>query len=172
MEKSSIKKLAISGMLTALVFIVTKFAGFTAPFGYFNLGDSVVMAGAILFGGKIGFIAGAFGSALSDALTPGFLIYAPITFFVKGLEGYIVGLIASRKNESSLMRITAVIAGACVMIAGYFIGGAFVLSAVDKNFGLAYAVNELVSTNLLQGAICAAIGYILSTLLLKSKFRW
>lgn len=169
MDSVNIRKLVINGMMIALVFLVTKFAGFTAPFGYFNLGDAVVMSTAILFGSKTGLVAGAFGSALSDALTPGYLAFAPITFIVKGMEGYVVGLIANSGSEkNNTIKIAAVAAGACVMIAGYFLGEVLILGAFDKTYSFAYAINELVSTNILQGSICAVIGYILSTVLAKS----
>lgn len=172
MKNSSIKNLVVNGMMIALVFLVTKLAGFTAPFGYFNLGDAVIMAGAIILGKKSGMVAGAFGAALSDALTPGYLAFAPITFVVKGLEGYVVGAIAGGQNsKGGILKAVAVVAGACVMIAGYFIGEAFILGAIDKNYGLTYAVNELVSTNILQGVLCSVIGYILATILEKANIK-
>lgn len=172
MKSMPIKKLVINGMMIALVFLVTKFAGFTAPFGYFNLGDAVIMVTAILLGRKSGFAAGALGSALSDALTPGYLAFAPITFAVKGLEGYVVGAIAGKeKGKSTVLKILAVAAGSCVMLAGYFAGEAFILGAIDKTYGLSYAVNELVSTNLLQGVLCSVIGYILSAILQKTNIE-
>lgn len=172
MKTSSVKQHVIIGMMIALTFLVTRFAGFTAPFGYFNLGDSIIMTAGILLGKKVGFAAGAFGASLSDVFTPGFLLFAPITFVVKGLEGYVVGAIMHQKGHNNkLQKVFAVIAGSCIMIAGYFLGETFVLGAIDKAYGISYAINEMVGTNIIQGILNSIISYILSALLLKTNLR-
>ena len=48
---------------------------------------------ALVFGWRIGGIAGGVGSALADALG-GYFIWAPWTLIIKGIEGILVGTIA------------------------------------------------------------------------------
>lgn len=172
MQKMSVKSFVLSGMMIALVFLVTKFLGFASPFGYFNLGDAVIMTIAVLLGRNRGFIAGAIGSALSDVLTPGYIMFAPLTFVVKGLEGYVVGSIVHPGQENiRRTRIIAVIAGACIMIAGYFLGETFLLNLVDKTYGFPYAIKELVATNIPQGALSSVLSYALTAILIKADVK-
>jgi uncharacterized membrane protein len=65
--------------------------------GYINLGDAAVIIAALLFGPRTGLIAGGIGLALADWLG-GYAHWAPFTLIIKGLEGFLVGLIATRAS--------------------------------------------------------------------------
>ncbi|HHW47978.1 MAG TPA: ECF transporter S component [Clostridiaceae bacterium] len=172
----STKKLVLNGVMIALVFLATRLISIPGPIppGIINLGDSVIMITAILLGARSGFVAGALGSALADITFPGGFVFAPVTFVVKGLEGYIVGMVASGSEKEGknffLKSVVAVIIGAIVMVAGYFLAEAFVLSMFDTTFGYTFAVTEL-PFNLAQGCISAIVSYILSILLNKANIR-
>ncbi len=192
-EKVSTKKLVLNGVMIALVFLATVFTRIPGPVppGYINFGDTVIMVTAILLGKNSGLIAGAFGSALADIIAPGGLIFAPITFIVKGLEGYLIGRMAHvnkheadteykdetdiRKDKTTnkyvrkyeIRKVVAIITGALVMVTGYFIAELSVLKLVDPSFGYAAAISEL-PFNLIQGGVSAVLGYVLSTLLEKA----
>ncbi|MCX7708636.1 MAG: ECF transporter S component [Clostridia bacterium] len=173
MNQVSSKKIVLNGLMIALVFVVTRFSTISTPVGYFNLGDVAIMIAAVLLGGKSGFAAGSIGSALAD-LSAGYGIFAPVTFVIKGLEGYIVGRIAHSEGEnrrSEVYRIAAVIAGSIIMIAGYFIGEAYILSLFDNTFGLAAAIKDLTTTNIPQGSISAVVGYLIIAALEKANIR-
>jgi uncharacterized membrane protein len=88
------KSIAIMGMCTALVWLATVAFQLYIPEtkGYFNIGESMVYTSALLFGPIIGAFAGGIGSALAD-VTTGYLIYAPGTLIIKGIEGFITGLL-------------------------------------------------------------------------------
>lgn len=109
-----IKRLAFMGLFAALSVIATVVLRFPVPtFNlYFNLGEAIIYLTALLYGGGPGALIGGVGSALADIIG-GYPVWAPITFLIKGLEGYIVGSIA-RKN-----RYLAVILGGITMMAGY-----------------------------------------------------
>lgn len=175
MKKVNTKRIVFNGLMIALVFLGTYATRIPTPLpgGYFNLGDAVIMVAAIVLGRTSGLVAGAIGSCIADMVFGAFL-FAPITFIVKGLEGYIVGSIASgkapEKNMFDYKMVVSVVAGAIVMVAGYFVAEAYLLGFFDKAFGLAAAVSELVP-NLLQGGISAVIGYALSILLIKLNIR-
>lgn len=96
MRNNSVKKLAMNGLMIALVFLTTYFTRIPTPLpgGYFNLGDAVIMLAAAFLGPIGGLIAGSIGSAFAD-LAAGAFIFAPITLVVKGIEGLVVGLLAA-----------------------------------------------------------------------------
>ncbi|HHW01804.1 MAG TPA: ECF transporter S component [Thermoanaerobacterales bacterium] len=112
-----IKKLAFLGLFMGLLVIATSVLRFPVPsFNlYFNLGESVIYLVALIYGGPTGALIGGVGSALSD-LIAGYPVWAPITFIIKGLEGFIVGSLTSKANP-----YIAVILGALWMMAGYAI---------------------------------------------------
>lgn len=175
MNKVSTKKLVLNGVMIALVFLATRLISIPGPIppGIINLGDSIIMLTAILLGSKSGLVVGAFGSALADITFPGGFVFAPVTFIVKGLEGYIVGVIAShsdKKSRSMFLRGVAVVAGALVMVVGYFLAELFVLRIFDSTFGYTFAMAEL-PFNLVQGGTSAIVSFILATLLDKANIR-
>jgi len=168
MGNKKLRLMTFTSIFTALVFLATRFFAFPGPIppGYINLGDSLIMVCAVLAGSKSGAFAGAFGSALADVFYPGGIIFAPFTFVVKGLEGYIIGKMANKESNVSI--IIAIIVGALVMVGGYFLAEWFVLPLIDKVFGITYALAEL-PLNFVQGGINAGIGITLSLLLKKNK---
>ncbi|MGM0369096.1 MAG: ECF transporter S component [Bacillota bacterium] len=127
------KKLALNGLLIALVTVATYLIRIPVPAtsGYINAGDSMIFLASILFGPQAGLIAGGLGSALADLLA-GYAQYAPITLIVKGLEGWIVGKIAIQAGKRTGLEtkdILAVVIGGLVMIAGYYLGEAILLKS-------------------------------------------
>ncbi len=171
MRDNSVKRLAMNGLMIALVFLATYFTRIPTPLpgGYFNLGDAVIMLASAFLGPIGGLAAGGIGSAFAD-LAAGAWIYAPITLVVKGIEGLVVGILAanymkSNSNKpndarSNLKLIVALAAGAVIIVAGYFSGEAFVLSLFDNAFGIVAAAGELVP-NFIQGGLSAILAYFL-----------
>lgn len=172
MNRFTTKKIVMNGLMIALVFCVTYFTKIPGPVGPFNIGDTAIIAAAVLLGRGSGAIAGGIGSALAD-LAMGYSIFAPITLVVKGVEGYAVGRIAHKsagtKGRAGL-RIAAVAIGAFIMIAGYFFAESFVLSLYSPEFGIAKAIQDTIF-NIVQGIVSAIAGYILTTLLDRTKIQ-
>lgn len=176
--KISTKKLVLNALMIALVFLITylPFLHIPSPIaqGYFNIGDAAIMIAAILLGRKSGFIAGAIGSALAD-LAYGSFIFVPITFIVKGLEGYIVGAIANKNSDkapSHAKQIISLVAGALVMVFGYFIFELTVIRLIDKSLAFTAIAAELPG-NLIQGAVSAVLAYVLLTIINKTNVgKW
>ena len=109
-----IKTLAFKGLFCALLVVATVIIRFPVPtFNlYFNLGEAVIYLTALLYGGTTGAFIGGVGSALADIIG-GYPVWAPITFVIKGLEGFIVGTVA--KNN----RYLGILLGAITMMTGY-----------------------------------------------------
>ena len=139
--------------MIVIVAIFTTFITIPIPLtkGQFNIGDVGVFISGIFFGPLVGGIAGGVGSALGDVFS-GYVHYAPITFLVKGLEGFLTGLVyhyglmrknqnreqkslkellqfdiwrETQKNELKIkhtlgLKIIGIIAGAIVMVLGYY----------------------------------------------------
>ncbi len=179
MKKISTVKIVLNGLMIAFVFLATYIIRIpTATGGYVNIGDAAIIVAAILLGKNAGFIAGAIGSCIAD-LAAGYALYAPATFVIKGIEGYVVGLIAWKaidayknklnKNEDSI-RLAAAVVGAAIMVVGYFLAEAFVLSLIDKSLGLTAAFTEILP-NTVQGAVSVVLGYLVSTVLLKNGLQ-
>lgn len=125
--QSKTKEIILSGLLVALVFVATKFINIRLPFsvngGLIHLGNTVLFMAAILFGKKKGAIAGAFGMGLFDLLS-GWMLWAPFTFVIRGVMGYIIGSVAwaqDRKGESIVWNLLGIIIAGLWMISGYYI---------------------------------------------------
>ncbi|WP_313562837.1 ECF transporter S component [Ruminiclostridium cellobioparum] len=172
--KISTRKIVLTAMMIALVFIITylPFLHIPSPVppGYFNIGDAAIMVAAILLGRKSGLAAGAIGAALAD-LAYGAFIFVPITFIVKGIEGYVVGAIAHKKADQGpdyIRRIIAVAAGAIIIVAGYFILELTFYRMIDDSLAVAAIISE-VPGNLVQGGVSAVIAYIFIAILDKTN---
>lgn len=131
--------IAVSAILAALVAVVTNFIKVPTPAtgGYINIGDTMVMFSAMVFGPPVvGVFAGGVGSALGDILG-GYAGWAPITLVVKGgLEGGLaIGYIARNSDDVSTLVIAGIIGG-LIMVSGYFAFEAYM-------FGVPAALEEV-----------------------------
>ncbi len=149
MSNSRIRGLVMGGLLAAMTFVATFWGRVPIPgtHGYVNLGDGVLMMAGLLFGPWVGFAAGAIGSAIAD-MWAGYALYAPVTFIVKGLEGFAVGAIAHKsflKKPLGIKTILGLLLGCVVMVGGYFTAEVFMFdvatasAAVIANCGQAAA---------------------------------
>jgi len=96
--KSETVQLSLAAVFTALVFVATTVFSVYVPQtrGFFNIGEIMVFATALLLGPTIGAFAGGVGSMLAD-IALGYWYYAPATLVIKACEGGLVGLISRRK---------------------------------------------------------------------------
>ena len=127
--------------------------------GYFNLGDTFVMAAALLYGPWVGALVGLIGPAAADAL--GYPQYILATAIIKFCEGGVVGLLAGKKHYRP---VPALAAGVLVLVGGYFFFETAVypkLAEFIPFFGVtdvSAALNEILP-NLLQGVLSAMVAY-------------
>ena len=155
---NNVLSISIISIFTALNFVITYWIQIPIPAtgGYINIGDITVMFTALLFGPIIGGIAGGLGPMLADIFSP-YIIYAPATVVIKGIEGFLIGLISNPKDckgRVSYRDIIAVLIGGILIPLGYFIYEAFILG-----LGVAVALVEMPG-NFFQFGF-AAIGSIL-----------
>ncbi|MFZ5944611.1 MAG: ECF transporter S component [Bacillota bacterium] len=119
--------MVVSALLITLVLVATKFINIRLPIsingGLIHLGNVALFISAIVFGKKKGAIAGAFGMGLFDIIS-GWALWAPFTFVIRGVMGYIVGAIShasNRKGKSIFWNLVAVLVGGIWMIFGYYL---------------------------------------------------
>lgn len=163
MKSEKIRKMIFAALFAALTCTVTAALPIRSPLGgYFNLGDAVILLGALLLGPYWGAAAGGIGAAMADLLL-GYGIYAPATLVIKALVALTAGLIFLRttKHKYPILALAAV-AGEAVMAAGYFLFEAAM-------YGVATASGNLLVTNLPQAAISIATAAALYFLLEKAK---
>lgn len=141
MRNQSVKKIVLSAIFISLVFVAT-YIGVPWPFasgGYMHLGTLVLLIIAITFGKEYGALAGGIGMGLFDLFSP-YAMWAPGTFLVRMFMGYVVGMVAydNKKEEqgTNLIRnIVAIVAGAVIMIPGYYLYEAVFLTDFKAALG-------------------------------------
>ena len=96
----SVRKLAIIGLLSALVFI---FSWVQIPIGQIarvHLGNVFCALSGLLFGPLVGGLSSGFGSMLFDFTNPVYIAESWITFITKFFIGFLAGLIAHRGGKA------------------------------------------------------------------------
>jgi len=138
------RTIAGTAVFTAFVAAATSVFSVYIPAttGYFNVGEIMVYTSALLMGPYVGAFAGGVGSMLSD-LSLGYPYYAPGTLAIKGLEGFIVGYVASRssgKVAKSLWRIMTLGGGLIFALSLSYVGTNFLSGDFTPTFGGAWYV--------------------------------
>ena len=124
--RHSTKDMVLTGMGIALVFVAT-LINIKLPIGQgglIHLGNVPLFLFAIIYGKKIGAMAGAFGMGLFD-LMGGWTPWAPATFIIVGLMGYTVGPIAANKDDLTAYTL-AIILACAIKVAGYYVAEALI----------------------------------------------
>lgn len=109
MKNQKVQKIAITGLMAALSYVVFTFLQIKIPLPggdatSIHLGNAVCVLGALILGGFYGGLGGAIGMTIGDLLDPVYIIYAPKTFFLKLCIGLITGLIAHKIGKITLER--------------------------------------------------------------------
>ena len=155
MMKAKIKRLALGGMLSAVILVMTIGLHLPVPAtgGYVHLGDGFIFLTAAVLGPYAALAAG-IGSALADLLG-GYFIYIPATFIIKATMGLIAGKFGLK--SSRLRRLIVFVIAELTMVIGYF-AFEWIL------YGAAAALGAVVP-NLIQGAFGVILGLVLTEVL-------
>lgn len=147
MRNPSVKKLTFTGLMAALICVLTMFPHIPIPAGsgYIHLGDGMILL-AVMVVGPLAIPAAAIGSALAD-LFSGYALYAPATFAIKAVVALIAWLLQRRGNI--VRTLLAFVAAEAAMVAGYF--------AFEWFVAREYAIVDIVG-NTIQGVSGAALG--------------
>lgn len=117
-KEKALVQISLTAIMAALVTVGTLIIRIPNPMGgYFNVGDVMIFVCALTFNPVISGFAGGIGSAIADII--GFPVFAIPTLIIKGLEGFIAGLISNKKNVSR--DVLAIVVAGSEMIIGYFL---------------------------------------------------
>ncbi len=165
MKKTTTKALAINGMCIAITFIATAFINIRLPImangGLIHLGNVPLFLAAIIFGKKTGAIAGAFGMGLFDLIS-GWTAWAPFTFVIVGMMGYVVGKISEKTGV--LWYSIAVVAALIIKIVGYYIAEAIL-------YGNWAAPMTSIPGNVVQVVVAGVVAVPMATALSKTVMK-
>lgn len=162
MSDKKIRKLVISSMMAALVYIATMLIQIPSPMnGYVNLGDCFVLLSGWLLGPWYGGAAAGIGSMLTDLLS-GYGHYAPGTFVIKGLDALVAALLFRSMGRTSVAALVSGLIGETIMVTGYFAYAALLLG---KGLGAAASIPG----NLVQATMGLLIGFLLLKVLQKTR---
>lgn len=133
---SNVKKIAYTGLMTALVLLATSFIKVPVPFtsGYIHLGDSMIFLSGVILGPLYGAFAAGVGSALADLLSP-YANWALPTFIIKSLMGFIVGYAVLNKDKKKAI---------------FTLGGIFTIIWAAFNLILKSILDKQITTNSLD----------------------
>ena len=142
------RKLALSAVFIVVVFVFTLLIVIPIPAtqGYFNIGEVGVYLAALIGGPFVGAIAGGIGSMFVDLISAP--IYAPATLIVKGIEGYVVGVLFKKLKESiknvNIRASLSCAIGGVFMIVGYFLYETYLTNMVYALFEVPYNILQVV----------------------------
>lgn len=121
-NRTKMISLILTAIFIALTYVFTSVVNIRLPLlgngGLIHLGNVPLFIAAILLGKKSGAVVGAFGMGLFD-LFSGWVTWAPFTFVIVGLMGFVVGLIAEKK-KTILSYTVAIFFALLIKIVGYY----------------------------------------------------
>jgi uncharacterized membrane protein len=132
-------RLVLAAVSAALVFIATTAFSIYVPLtrGFFNIGETMIYAMALLFGPLIGSFAGGVGASLADVYL-GYWYFAPATLVIKACEGAIVGLLGHGRPSLSpkLWKTFTFVLGLIIGALLATIGSLYYTGVVQLSIGL------------------------------------
>lgn len=158
MKKLSVRNLALSGLLGALVLVFTAWLHIPVGNGYVHIGDAFIYLAAVLLPTPYALLTAVGGAVLADCLS-GYALWAPASLVIKALT---VLLFTSKGTKILQLRNLLAPVGAGVLCAGgYYLYEALLYGD--------YATPLLsVPGNLMQ-SLCSAVVFYLIAVALKSR---
>ena len=162
--KINTRRMLLSAMLAAICCVVTTFLKIPSPFkGYINLGDCIVLLCGWVLSPIYGFLAAGLGSLFADVFA-GYVMYAPVTFVIKGAMALIANYCFRSMHSrfgNTVSRIVGGVLAEIIMVLGYFVFEGFLYGFVPS------AVN--IPINAVQGIAGLIAGIILARVFDKTK---
>ena len=158
MKKLSVKNLALSGLLGALVLVFTAWLHIPVGNGYVHIGDAFIYLAAVLLPTPYALLTAVGGAVLADCLS-GYALWAPASLIIKALT---VLLFTSKKPKLLNLRNVLAPVGAGVLCAG----GYYLYEAVLYGD---YATPLLSAPGNLMQSLCSAVVFFLVAGALKNR---
>ena len=147
MKKNHTRLLCISGIFTALVFVVTAYLHIPTYNGYVHGGDGLIFLAACILPMPYSIIIGVLGAILADLLT-GFAIWAPGSMVIKGLLAI---LFCCRKEKILTKRnLLMLIPAALISTTGYYVyEGIITSNFIASLAGIPGSLTQAVASSIL-----------------------
>ena len=118
MKKNHTKLICISGIFSALVFVITAYLHIPTYNGYVHCGDGIIFLSACILPLPYSVIVGVLGAMLADLLT-GFAIWAPGSMIIKGLLALLFSCKA--KKIITTRNVVMLLPAAFISAVGYYL---------------------------------------------------
>ena len=165
MQNRKIKLMCLSGVFTALVFVVTAYLHVPTINGYVHVGDALIYLAACILPWQYSLAVGAGGALLADCLT-GYAMWAPATVIIKG----VTALLFSNRGEKilSTRNLLMLIPAAAICALGYYLYE----SLIYRNFISALAgIPASLTQSVASSILFIALGFAIDKMNYKSKLN-
>ena len=168
----NVRRLAVTGLLAALVFI---FSWMQIPIGQIariHLGNVFCALSGLLFGPLTGGLASGFGSMLFDLTNPAYIAECWITFITKFFIGFLAGLIAGRGEKQGLGRdVLGAAVGSVAYVVLYLVKSFIVMTIEGQAQGAIVTQLYTKGATSLTNAVMAVIASVLLARALRPALR-
>ncbi len=117
MNNEKLKKMTLTGVFTAIVFVFTAYLHIPSHIGYVHVGDGFIYLAACILPTPYAVFVGSVGALLADSLT-GYLIWAPATAVIKALSVFCFKKTAKIMSARNLLGL---IPASLISIFGYYL---------------------------------------------------
>jgi uncharacterized membrane protein len=162
MNNAATKKIAYTGIFTALIAVLTMFSIPIPGGGYVHLGDGIIFLACLVLPTPYAVFAAGVGSMLAD-LTLGYTQYFIPTLLIKAAMALIVRLLTKRE-DGRLRQLWAFLAASMFMQIGYFVFELFI-----NDFAVAGGILHVL-VGLLQTVFSVPLGILLGKYVKTAKF--
>ncbi len=163
MKRNKINNMCLTGVFTALVFVVTAYLHIPTNNGYIHVGDGLIYLASCLLPWPYAVVVGAGGAFFADCLT-GFAVWAPGSVIIKALTA----LLFSSKGSKviHLRNLLALLPAAVLCAGGYYLYEALLYgNYVAPLSGIPASITQSVASSV----VFIAVGLALDKLNVKSK---
>lgn len=121
--KNKIKLICITGIFTAIVYLLTAYLHIPSHTGYTHIGDGFIYIAACLLPLPYAAFVGGVGALLADCLT-GFAVWAPASVVIKVLS--VIFFTSKTEKTVSLRNLLALVPASVLCVGGYYLYDALI----------------------------------------------
>lgn len=169
-------KMIIIGLMSALCFIFTYFSiSIPLPFGktLIHFGNIFMLISALTFGPIVGGLSSAIGMSLFDLFSGTFVFYAPGTFIIKFLSGYVCGKTLEKYTNNNMTNGKYLFSGLVGILLNILLSpvNAFIVKGALNNFEILPLITSVFGdffVSFLNGIIAVLVSVPISLMLRKA----
>ena len=155
MKKNHTRLICISGIFSALVFVITAYLHIPTYNGYVHCGDGFIFIAACILPMPYSIIVGVLGAMLADLLT-GFAIWAPGSMVIKGLLAVL--FTCKAKKILTKRNLFMLLPAALISAVGYYLYEALITGNIIAPLaGIPASLVQAVASSIVFIALGAAM---------------